>query len=53
MRAAPERWAWVDLRLAPAAVTVWGTTLLAPLLPVPAASLAATEPAGHTGGWVE
>ena len=35
MRAAPERWAWVDLRLAPAAATVWGTTLLAPLLPVP------------------
>ena len=35
MRTAPERWAWVDLRLAPAAATVWGVTLLAPLLPVP------------------
>ncbi len=35
MSAPPERWSWVDLRLAPAAATVWGTTLLAPLLPVP------------------
>ena len=35
MRAAPERWSWVDLRLAPVAATVWGVTLLAPLLPVP------------------
>ena len=35
MRTAAERWSWVDLRLVPAAATVWSTTLLAPLLPVP------------------
>ena len=35
MGAAPERCSWVDLRLAPVAATVWGATLLAPLLPVP------------------
>ncbi|SDY92994.1 competence protein ComEC [Geodermatophilus africanus] len=30
-----ERWSWLDLRLAPAAATVWTGTLAAPLLPVP------------------
>ncbi len=30
-----ERWSWLDLRLAPAAATVWAGTLAAPLLPVP------------------
>ncbi|MDP9429720.1 MAG: hypothetical protein M3Q47_12960, partial [Actinomycetota bacterium] len=35
MRTTPERWSWVDLRLAPAAATVWGATLLSPLFPVP------------------
>ncbi|MGY1637539.1 ComEC/Rec2 family competence protein [Geodermatophilus sp. SYSU D00742] len=32
MTAPPERWAWVDLRLAPAAATVWATTLVSSLL---------------------
>lgn len=32
-RPAHGRWTWLDLRLVPAAVTVWGATLLAPLLP--------------------
>ncbi|RFU20085.1 ComEC/Rec2 family competence protein [Geodermatophilus marinus] len=27
----PERWSWVDLRLVPAAVTVWAGSLLAPV----------------------
>jgi competence protein ComEC len=31
---AEERWAWVDLRLLPAAATVWAGTLAAPLLPL-------------------
>ena len=43
MRTVPERWSWVDLRLAPAAATVWGVLLLAPLLPVRV--LAAVVPA--------
>ncbi|MGY1681111.1 hypothetical protein [Geodermatophilus sp. SYSU D01176] len=43
MRTVPERWSWVDLRLAPVAAAVWGGTLLAPLLPVPV--LAAVVPA--------
>ena len=29
-----DRWTWVDLRLVPAAVTVWAGCLTAPLLPV-------------------
>ncbi|SFL00935.1 competence protein ComEC [Geodermatophilus ruber] len=32
MSAAPERWSWVDLRLVPAAATVWAGTLAAPAL---------------------
>jgi len=40
---APARWSWLDLRLVPAAATVWAGTLLAPLLPVPV--LAAAVPA--------
>ncbi len=35
MSGARQRWSWLDLRLAPAAATVWGATLLAPLVPVP------------------
>jgi competence protein ComEC len=51
VNAAPGRWAWVDLRLAPAAVTVWSITLLAPLLPVPV--LAGVAPAAVvTAVWV-
>jgi competence protein ComEC len=49
--APPERWSWVDLRLAPAAATVWGATLLAPLLPVPV--LAGAVPAAVAAAvWV-
>jgi competence protein ComEC len=51
VRTAQERWSWVDLRLAPAAATVWGATLLAPLLPVPV--LAGAVPAAVlTAVWV-
>nr|WP_091379248.1 ComEC/Rec2 family competence protein [Geodermatophilus sp. DSM 45219] len=51
MSAGAGRWSWVDLRLAPAAATVWATTLLAPLLPVPL--LAGAVPAAAvTAVWV-
>lgn len=59
-RRVPERWTWLDLRLVPPALAVWGTTLLlAGRAPVTAAGLAGGAAAaavlvarrGHGARW--
>ena len=43
---ADGRWSWVDLRLVPAAATVWALTLVAPSLSAPVLGAGAVGCAG-------
>ncbi|WP_231502549.1 ComEC/Rec2 family competence protein [Blastococcus sp. URHD0036] len=47
-----RRWTWTDLRLAPAAAVVWGTTLVAPLASWPLLAGVAVGAAAVAGGLV-